>query len=146
MIISILTNIFVCCKQFREFKISGHEHVDPKMTETVTNLLKAGSVMVGRFLLSRNFYSLKPGQVYVFDESKQLYHPRSGLVASHGVMMMGIGRRQTGTAEKTGKPKYARHMAMQNSEGELFGINGTGRVGKKTVLDLYRIEVSDPEA
>ncbi|KAK3120638.1 hypothetical protein QOZ80_9AG0691280 [Eleusine coracana subsp. coracana] len=116
------------------------------MTEDVTKLLEAGNIMVGRFLLSRNFYNLKPGEVYVHDKNMQLFHPKSGLPASHGVMRVSIGRRQTSLVKETGKPKYTSHMVMQNSESELFGINGIGRVGKKTVLDLYRITVSELEA
>ncbi|TVU23829.1 hypothetical protein EJB05_26212, partial [Eragrostis curvula] len=129
--------------EYREFKISGHELVDHSNSEAVTELLDTGNIMVGRFRLSRNYYSLKPGEVYVYDADQQIYHPKSGLAASHGAMMIGSGRTQTKLKEN-GKPVYARHMVMQNSEGDLFGINGIGRVGKKTVTELYRIHV--PEA
>lgn len=40
------------------------------------------------------------------------------------------------------KPVYTNHMVMQNSEGNMFGINGIGRVGKNSVMELYRIYVS----
>ncbi|TVU02629.1 hypothetical protein EJB05_51871, partial [Eragrostis curvula] len=129
--------------EYREFKISGHELVDHSNSEAMTELLDTGNIMVGRFRLSRNYYSLKPGEVYVYDADQQIYHPKSGLAASHGAMMIGSGRTQTKLKEN-GKPVYARHMVMQNSEGDLFGINGIGRVGKKTVTELYRIHV--PEA
>lgn len=136
--------IFFGCKQSQVFKISGHELVDPKNVKTVTELLELGNILVGRFKLSRNYYSLKPGQVYVYDKDKQIFHPKSGLPASHGVMIMGVGRRQTRWSEMTGsrKPVYTNHMVMQNSEGNMFGINGIGRVGKNSVMELYRIYVS----
>ncbi|GJN05038.1 hypothetical protein PR202_ga22634 [Eleusine coracana subsp. coracana] len=134
-------NDVFCCKQYQVFKISGHELVDPKDGKAVAKLLECGNIMVGRFKLSRNYYSVEPGHVYVYDEDMQIFHPKSGLPASHGAMMMGAGRRQTRWSDKTGscRPVYSSHMVMQNSEGETFGIDGIGRIGKNSIMELYRI-------
>ncbi|KAL6654575.1 hypothetical protein ACP70R_008040 [Stipagrostis hirtigluma subsp. patula] len=136
------TGVLACnesVSKVRRFKISSYVFVDPNKTEDVRDILENGGIMVGYFRLSRNYYSLRPNQVYVFDEERPIIHPKSELVASHVVMMIGIGHRQTGVR------RFSRHMAMQNSEGKVFGINGFGRVGKKTVRGLYRIEVPNHE-
>ncbi|TVU03933.1 hypothetical protein EJB05_50512, partial [Eragrostis curvula] len=112
------------------FKILGWEYVDPANTEAVKKILEQGSIMVGHFRMSRNYYNLKPGQVYVDDKDQALLNPKSDQPASHAVMMIGIGRNG-----------YFRHLGMQNSEGRIFGINGLGRVAKQSVEGLYRIKV-----
>ncbi|KAL6907869.1 hypothetical protein ACP4OV_002039 [Aristida adscensionis] len=126
--------------KYRRFSISSYASVDPTQTEAVSDILEKGGIMVGHFRLSRNYYSLKPRQVYVFDKNMPIMHPQSDLVAAHAVMMIGIGHRPTSPG------RFTRHMAIQNSEGELFGINGIGKVGKKTVQGLYRIHLSGATA
>lgn len=97
--------------------------------------------MVGSFPISRNYYSLSPRDVYVYDPDKEIRHEKSGLAASHVTMMIGIGHRLTLSK------RFSRHMVMQNSEGKLFGINGIGRIGKKkTLRNLYWIEVEGVKA
>ncbi|TVU23816.1 hypothetical protein EJB05_26199, partial [Eragrostis curvula] len=117
--------------KWRVFKILGWEYVDPANTEAVKKILEQGSIMVGHFRMSRNYYNLKPGQVYVDDKDQALLNPKSDQPASHAVMMIGIGRNV-----------YFRHLGMQNSEGRIFGINGLGRVGKQSVEGLYRIKIN----
>ncbi|RLM70168.1 hypothetical protein C2845_PM17G14200 [Panicum miliaceum] len=97
-----------------------------KDTEAVTAHLQKGGIM----------FSLSPWEVYVYDPDKAIRHEKSGLAASHVAMMIGIGHRLTLSK------RFSRHMVMQNSEGNLFGINGIGRIGKKNTLrNLYWIEV-----
>lgn len=64
--------------QFQVFKILSYEEVDPTNTERVERLLEEGNMMVGHFPLSRNYFSLKPGQVYVFDKEKPYSAPQVG--------------------------------------------------------------------
>jgi senataxin len=124
--------------QFRRLKIKDYGIMDKSDTEAVTAHLKKGGIMVGTFPISRNYYSLSPRDVYVYDPDKVIKHEKSGLTATHVAMMIGIGRRLTESK------RFSRHMVMQNSEGKLFGINGIGRVGKKqTLRKLYWIEVED---
>lgn len=128
--------VTVARMQFLRFKIKDYGTMDKDDTKGCSHLEKGG-IMVGTFSISRNYYSLSPSEVYVYDPDKQIRHDKSGLAASHVAMMIGIGHRLT-------KPKhFSRHMVMQNSEGKLFGINGVGRVGKKTVRKLYWIEVEN---
>ncbi|TVU02630.1 hypothetical protein EJB05_51872, partial [Eragrostis curvula] len=123
----------------KEFKISAYAEVDIKNTEAMKKLFKEGNVLIGTFKLSMNYFNLKPGEVYIYDKMKPFKHPKSGLTASHAVMMIGLG------LTKTLRPnKYFRHLGMQNSEGRLFGINGLGRVAKNSLKDLYRIELEKP--
>ncbi|TVT98821.1 hypothetical protein EJB05_55850, partial [Eragrostis curvula] len=121
--------------KWRVFKILGWEYVDPANTEAVKKILEQGGIMVGHFRMSQNYYNLKPGQVYVYDKDQALLNPKSDQPASHAVMMIGIGR------SKTVLDGYFRHMAMQSSEGRIFGINGLGRVAKTSVEGLYWIKV-----
>jgi len=109
-------------------------------TEAVEAHLEKGGIMVGSFRISRNYFSLSPGQVYVYDTDKAITHDKSGLPASHVAMMIGIGHRLTASN------RFSRHMVMQNSEGKLFGTNGIGRIGKRqTLRKLYWIEVEGVE-
>lgn len=125
--------------QSRIIKILLYEEVEPSETVRLTKLLEEGNIMVGHFRLSWNYFTLKPDEVYAFNEKKAFIHPKSNLVASHAVMMVGIGHQQTGPK------RFLRHMVMQNSEGKLFGINGIGRVRKNSVRGLYRLEVEIPK-
>lgn len=104
--------------QSRIIKILSYEEVDPSKTADVTKLVEEGNVMVGHFRLSWNYFTLKPSEVYAFDDKKAFIHPKSNLVASHAVMTVGNGHRNT--APK----RFFRYMVMQNSEGKLFGIEG----------------------
>uniref|UniRef100_K3YL01 Uncharacterized protein n=1 Tax=Setaria italica TaxID=4555 RepID=K3YL01_SETIT len=124
--------------QFQVFKILSYEEVDPTNTERVERLMEEGNMMVGHFLLSRNYFSLKPGQVYVFDKEKPFLHPKSGMAVSHAVMMIGVGHQPTAASGQ-----LEHHMVLQNSEGRLFGINGIGKVCKKDVDGLYLIKVEN---
>uniref|UniRef100_A0A0E0MHP3 Uncharacterized protein n=1 Tax=Oryza punctata TaxID=4537 RepID=A0A0E0MHP3_ORYPU len=93
------------------------------------------------FRLSYNYFYLKPGEVYMYDETKPFIHPKSNLAATHALMMIGIGKKQSKWNEKTKLPVFRRHMVMQNSEGKRFGMDGIGRISKNSVRGLYRIQV-----
>ena len=126
--------------QFRRFKIKAYGSMNKDDTEAVEAHLEKGGIMVGSFRISRNYFSLSPGQVYVYDTDKAITHDKSGLPASHVAMMIGIGHRLTASN------RFSRHMVMQNSEGKLFGTNGIGRIGKRqTLRKLYWIEVEGVE-
>jgi senataxin len=75
-------------------------------TEAVKARLEKGGIMVGSFRISRNYFSLSPGQVYVYDTDKAITHDKSGLPASHVAMMIGIGHRLTASN------RFSRHMVM----------------------------------
>ncbi|OEL15430.1 hypothetical protein BAE44_0023551, partial [Dichanthelium oligosanthes] len=103
-------------------------------------LLEEGNIMVGPFRLSLNYFTLKPGQVYVFDEKKAYIHPMSNLVASHAVMM--VGTRHCWIAPK----RFLWYIVMQNSLGEAV-LDRWHRQGvaKNTIQGLYRLEVKIPK-
>lgn len=120
--------------------------MDPHDTDAVRARMEKGSIMIGRFMLSRNYYRLRPGEVYVYNPETAIMHPISGKPASHAAMMIGVGDRQTADPECL----LAHHMVMQNSLGKQFGIDGIGRVGIKgnveneqTFRNLHWIEVED---
>ena len=100
--------------QFRKFKIKAYGSMD-KDTEAVTAHLQKGGIMVGSFPISRNYFSLSPWEVYVYDLDKAIRHEKSVLEASHVEMMIDIGH------QLTLSKCFSRHMVMQNSEGNLFG-------------------------
>lgn len=134
-----------CDTQSRRFKIKAYGSMDPHDTEAVRARMEKGGILIGRFMLSRNYYRLRPGEVYVYDPETAIMHPISGKPASHAAMMIGIGDRPTADPQC-----LAYHMVMQNSLGKQFGINGIGRVGIKgnvekeqTLRGLYWIEVED---
>ncbi|GJN25755.1 hypothetical protein PR202_gb13625 [Eleusine coracana subsp. coracana] len=131
--------------QTKVVKLSAYKEIvvdsklNPESSKDVRNHLENGNILVGSFRLSMNYYNLRPGEVYVYDEKKPIKHPKSNLLASHAVMMIGIGY-----AKIPCPMSYFRHMCMQNSEGQLFGINGLGRVAKNSVTALYQIELEKP--
>ncbi|CAO2144958.1 unnamed protein product [Urochloa humidicola] len=82
--------------KFRRFKIKAYGTMNPNDTDAVTARLEEGGILIGHFMLSRNYYRLRPGEVYVYDPDTAIRHPISGLPASHAAMMIGIGHQQTG--------------------------------------------------
>jgi senataxin len=104
---------------------------------TALSSLAAGNVFVGTYRVSRNYFSLKPGQVYHYDRRMPYLNPRSSLPYAHAVMMIGSG------TELIKLPNRERkiHLNFQNSAGNLFGENGFGKVGSSSVRSLYSITV-----
>ncbi|KAM0915363.1 hypothetical protein ACQ4PT_010903 [Festuca glaucescens] len=92
--------------------------------------LDAGSVLAGNYRVSRNYFSLNPGEVYHYDSKMPYLSPRSSLPYAHAVMMIGSG---------TEVRKV--HLNFQNSAGSLFGDNGFGKVGSSSVRGLHIIRV-----
>lgn len=136
----VLANEVCCFLHSQVVKLSAYKGivVDTKVNQSikdVKNLLEKGNILVGSFRLSMNYYKLRPGEIYVYDEKKPIKHPKSNLTASHAVMMIGIGQSKN--------PRYC-FMGMQNSEGQRFGINGLGRVAVKSIKDLFQIELEKP--
>ena len=61
--------------QSRIIKILLYEEVEPSETVRLTKLLEEGNIMVGHFRLSWNYFTLKPDEVYAFNEKKAFIHP-----------------------------------------------------------------------
>uniref|UniRef100_J3N9W9 Uncharacterized protein n=1 Tax=Oryza brachyantha TaxID=4533 RepID=J3N9W9_ORYBR len=132
--------------QDRLFKISSYEKVvDVDDSQKVRSLLEAGNIMVGYFRVSRNYFYLKPGEIYMYDKTRPYIHAKSNLPVSHAVMVIGDGRKPTASAanETSQLPTYNEHVMIQNSEGKRFGIDGLGRVDKPTLRRLYKITLPD---
>jgi senataxin len=118
------------------FKLESYERVDETLTaEEAEELVEAGSIMACNFRLSRNYFRLRPGDVYVYDSRFPYIHPISGLPVSHAAMVIGHGGQQQPPPAKG----PVRHVHIQNSEGERFGDDGFGRVDRDTVHGLYRL-------
>ncbi len=103
-------------------------------------LLEAGNIMVGHFRVSRNYFYLKPGEIYSYDKRVPYIHAKSNLPVSHAVMVIGDGRHREPMASAANDRE---HVMIQNSEGKRFGIDGLGRVDKLSFRGLYQIILPD---
>ncbi|KAF0896794.1 hypothetical protein E2562_028092 [Oryza meyeriana var. granulata] len=109
----------------RLFKIASYGKVDIDEPQTIRSLLEAGNIMVGHFRVSRNYFYLKPGEIYMYDKTRPYIHAKSNLPVSHAVMVIGDGRKPMAPAANgTSQPLYNEHVMIQNSEGKRFGIDG----------------------
>lgn len=117
------------------FKISSYKRLDRE--REFHDLLKEGNILVIHFRVSWNFFYLRPGEIYQYDEKTPIIHAKSGLPASHAVMMLGTGRGPN--------PDPQRHVLIQNSEGVLFGIGGVGKVSRDSVKGVYQIIIEDQQ-
>ena len=53
------------------FKLESYERVDETLkTEEAEALVEAGSIMACNFRLSRNYFRLRPGDVYVYGATR----------------------------------------------------------------------------
>jgi senataxin len=131
--------------QTRLFKIESYEKLDADAAEETESLVEAGNIMVGTFRVSRNYFYLKPGETYAYDASIPYIHPKSFLPASHAVMVIGHGKQPpTTTAEGTSEAAcWPRHVNFQNSYGRRFGVNGFGRLARRSLRQLYKITVPE---
>uniref|UniRef100_A0A0E0MHP9 DNA2/NAM7 helicase-like C-terminal domain-containing protein n=1 Tax=Oryza punctata TaxID=4537 RepID=A0A0E0MHP9_ORYPU len=131
----------------RLFKIASYEKVGINKPQKVRCLLEAGNIMVGHFRVSRNYFYLKPGEIYSYDKSMPYIHAKSNLPVSHAVMVIGDGREPMASAANgtcsSELPLYREHVMIQNSEGKRFGIDGLGRVDKLSFRGLYHITLPE---
>uniref|UniRef100_A0A0D9XUS6 DNA2/NAM7 helicase-like C-terminal domain-containing protein n=1 Tax=Leersia perrieri TaxID=77586 RepID=A0A0D9XUS6_9ORYZ len=123
------------------FKISAYNRVNVDVPENIISLLENGNVMIGCFRLSYNYFYLNPGQIYCYDQSKPYIHPKSNIPASHAVVVIGHGKRLMGHDKGANKTIIRRHVAIQNSEGKRFGFDGTGRVYRRSLRQLYQLKL-----
>jgi senataxin len=120
----------------RLFKLESYERVDATLTtEEAEALVEAGNIMACNFRLSRNYFDLRPGEVYVYDRLCSYIHARSGMPVSHAVTVIGHG------GQETRLQGPVRHVHFQNSEGKRSGDDGFGRVARDLVRRLYRLTV-----
>ncbi|KAM0897287.1 hypothetical protein ACQ4PT_022651 [Festuca glaucescens] len=122
------------------FKVKSCSKLEIKEAEDMGSALislAAGNVYVGTYRVSRNYFSLKPGEVYHYDRTIPYLNPRSSLPYAHAVMMIGSGTELTKLSNQGRKV----HLNFQNSSGNLFGDNGFGKVGSSSVRSLHRITV-----
>jgi hypothetical protein len=60
----------------RLFKLESYERVDATLTtEEAEALVEAGNIMACNFRLSRNYFDLRPGEVYVYTGSARTSTP-----------------------------------------------------------------------
>ncbi|KAL6599627.1 hypothetical protein ACP70R_045764 [Stipagrostis hirtigluma subsp. patula] len=130
-------------KKDRLFKIESYELVDAEEEGKLESLLEAGNIMVGTFRVSRNYFHLKPGEPYMYDKRFPYIHAKSCLPVAHAVMVIGHGK-QTPLEEVKGTSEQSillRHVHIQNSEGRRFGIDGFGRVLRRSLRGLYHVSL-----
>lgn len=129
----------------RPFKIKSHMRLNVNKVEETESLLDHGNIMIGTFRLSRNYFHLKPGEPYIYDKKLPYIHARSGLPASHSVMVIGHGKQPLPLEEGTSiEPPCLRHVHIQNSEGKRFGVDGFGRISRASLSGLYWISLPPP--
>lgn len=102
--------------------------------------MAAGCVYSGNYRISRNYFRLKPGEVYHYDPTDPYLNPKTSLPYAHAVMMVGSGLEVTKLVNG-GIMKKQVHLNFQNSAGDLFGDKGFGKVGSNSVRSLYRMTV-----
>ncbi|KAM0883291.1 hypothetical protein ACQ4PT_031714 [Festuca glaucescens] len=125
----------------RLFKLESYERVDATLTaEEAEALVEAGNIMACNFCLSRNYFDLRPGEVYVYDRLCPYMHARSSMPVSHAVTVIGHG------GQETRLQGPVRHVHFQNSEGKRSGDDGFGRVARDSVRGLYRLTVPPASA
>jgi senataxin len=130
-------------EQERLFKLESYERVDATLkAEEAEALVEAGSIMACNFRLSRNYFRLKPGEVYVYDRRFPYIHPISDLPVSHAVTVIGHG----GQPRPPPAEGQVRHVHVQNSEGKRSGDDGFLRVARDSVRGLYRLTLPPPAA
>jgi senataxin len=98
----------------------------------IKNHLRSGRMLACHFRLSTNYFYLKPGECYEFDETKAYIHPISDMPASHAVMGTGFG-----VLPSVSRGKQLAHVTMQNSEGLRFGYDGSGTVMRQSLRGAY---------
>lgn len=102
-----------------------------------------GTVFLIHFRVSRNYFTLKPGEVYHFDANNAYLSPSSFIPASHAVMMIGSGDTHIYTELPSGDIQHEKsvHVNFQNSAGKLFGDGGFGKIGSSSVRGLYQLTI-----
>jgi hypothetical protein len=96
--------------------------------QDIQKILCLAHVMVGTFRLSKNYKSLKPGDIYVYDKDDP--ETINGKYCSHAVAIIGYGRREG-----------VWYYVFQNSYGEGWGEKGVGRVAMDSLRHLVRIKI-----
>jgi hypothetical protein len=133
-------------QQEATFKIKSYSRLDIRENRGLNDALLAirnGTVLSGYFRISRNYFYLKPGEIYHYDDTRPYLSPIYSLPASHVVMMIGSGVTNTSTelpSEDLQKQKDI-HLNFQNSAGKLFGDGGFGKIGSRSVRGLYQMKV-----
>jgi senataxin len=134
----------------QRLKISAYKIIKTKGMDAtkLTAVLKRGNIMPSSFRISRNYFYLRPGEVYSYDEKLPYIHSKTDLRASHAVMTIGTGHEDDQTEVgnedaqvETQETKKLRHIVMQNSEGNLFGVDGKGRVDQNSIRQLCLLKV-----
>lgn len=101
--------------------------------------LRSACMMACYFRVSPNFFYLKPGDCYEYDEKNPYIHPKSGLPVSHAVMGIGFGM----LPSPVPKGKTQTTIIFQNSAGSVFGFDGIGKVRKQSVRGAYIMNAED---
>ncbi|TVU05879.1 hypothetical protein EJB05_49081, partial [Eragrostis curvula] len=129
----------------RLFRIQSHEEINAKEVEKTESLVEGGEIMIGSFRVSRNYFRLRQGETYVYYKEMPYINAKSGLPASHSVMITGHGKQPFPLKGTSTEPSCLRHVHFQNSEGKRFGVNGFGRVARSSLQRrLYRISLPPP--
>ncbi|TVU40495.1 hypothetical protein EJB05_13962, partial [Eragrostis curvula] len=123
------------------FKIRSYDKVDVSDPESIATRVRKGNIMVCHFRLSRNYFYLKPKEPYWDDETKPFISSKTLKLASHAVMTIGDGKRTIHPANSSGKTSVRRHVDFQNSEGKRFGIDGLGKVLRRSVRGMYEMKI-----
>ncbi|KQJ97616.1 hypothetical protein BRADI_3g32251v3 [Brachypodium distachyon] len=87
---------------------------EKKFPQDIKKLLNLAHAMLGTFKISKNYKTLKPGDIYVYDRNNR--ELVNGRTCSHAVAIIGYGCR--------GGVWY---YVFQNSYGESWGEDGIGR-------------------
>ncbi|XP_037437517.1 uncharacterized protein LOC119304912 [Triticum dicoccoides] len=130
------------------FKLKSYSRIDINENEgeglkVAVRDVRAGTVFLIYFRISRNYFTLKPGEIYHYDATKAYVSPSFSIPASHVVMMIGSGDTAICTELPNGGTQCENsvHLNFQNSAGKLFGDDGFGKVGSSSVKGLYKITV-----
>ncbi|VAH73396.1 unnamed protein product [Triticum turgidum subsp. durum] len=130
----------------RRFKLKSYSRLEINENGGMSVAARAvvdGTFFLMHFKVSRNYFTLKPGQVYHFDANNAYLSPSFLIPASHAVMMIGSGDTHIYTELPSGDIQHEKsvHVNFQNSAGKLLGDDGFGKIGSSSVRGLYQLTI-----